>query len=342
MTTNESLSGLSDQQLLEETLRLSTQERAATARLIGALAELDARRLYLALGYSSLFAYCTRRLHFSEHAALNRIEAARAARAFPIIVERIAEAALSLTAIRLLRPVLTHDNHRDVLDSARHKTTKEVELLVATLQPKPPVPSAIRKLPAIEPGLAPEAPAAHSALTPSPAPQAPSPPSRRPLVKPLSAESYRLQITMSRDTHDKLRKAQALMRHRVPNGDPAEIFDRALDALLRDVEKTKCAHVDRPRQTRPGGNNSRHIPSQVKREVWKRDGARCVFESADGRRCGETSFLEYHHVVPYARGGTTFVDNLELRCRAHNAYEAERDFGLLVKEDRPGYYARPA
>ena len=341
-----SLDGLSDQQLIAEVDRLAQTERGATAGLIAGLVEFDKRRLHLALGHSSLFSYCTTALHLSEDAAFSRIEAARAARKFPVLIAHLAAGDITLTAARLLAPHLTATNHKALLAEARHKSKRDVELLVAKHRPLPPVPSSVRKLPALATefpvSTAPEAPAAHSALTPSPAAPAPQPPSRRPLVKPLSAETYRLQITMSRDTHDKLRRAQALMRHRVPNGDPAEIFDRALDALLRDVEKTKCAHVDRPRQTRPGGNNSRHIPSQVKREVWRRDGAQCAFEGSDGRRCCEADFLEYHHVVPYARGGTTIADNLELRCRAHNAYEAEKDFGLFVKEDRPGFETRPA
>ena len=42
--------------------------------------ELDARRLYLREGCSSLFTYCTQVLHLAEGSAYNRIEAARAAR----------------------------------------------------------------------------------------------------------------------------------------------------------------------------------------------------------------------------------------------------------------------
>jgi hypothetical protein len=34
--------------------------------------------------------------------------------------------------------------------------------------------------------------------------------------------------------------------------------------------------------------------------------------------------------LPYARGGPSVVDNIELRCRAHNAFEAELDFGPRV------------
>ena len=140
---------------------------------------------------------------------------------------------------------------------------------------------------------------------------------------------------MSLATHDKLRKAQALMRHRVPDGDPAAIIDRALDALLREAERTKCASVAHPRASRQNGGDSRHIPASVRRDVWKRDGARCAFEGRRGQRCAETDFLEYHHVIPYALGGPTTIDNLELRCRAHNAYQARLD-GLAWQPGHAG------
>ena len=55
------------------------------------------RRLYLQPGYSSLFTYCTRCLHLSEHVAYGRIEAARAPRKFPIILEHLADGSMTLT-----------------------------------------------------------------------------------------------------------------------------------------------------------------------------------------------------------------------------------------------------
>jgi hypothetical protein len=122
MTPPSPLSDLSDQALLAETVRLADRERAATARLVAALAEVDARRLYLGEGCSSLFVYCTRVLHLSEHAAYGRIEAARAARRFPIILERLEDGSLTLTAVGLLAPLLTADNHRALLHAARHKS----------------------------------------------------------------------------------------------------------------------------------------------------------------------------------------------------------------------------
>jgi hypothetical protein len=113
------------------------------------LIELDARRLYLGEGFSSLFTFCTQALHLGEHAAYNRIETARAVRRYPIILDLLRDGAITLTSIRLLAPHLTPENHREVLERACHKTKRDVELLVASLNPRPDVPPTIRKLPAV-------------------------------------------------------------------------------------------------------------------------------------------------------------------------------------------------
>ena len=75
MTQLSSLSKVTDRSLLDETLRLAAAEGSATAELIAAIGEVDSRRLYLGEGCSSMFVYCTRVLHMSEHAACDRIEA---------------------------------------------------------------------------------------------------------------------------------------------------------------------------------------------------------------------------------------------------------------------------
>ena len=73
---------------------------------------------------------------------------------------------------------------------------------------------------------------------------------------------------------------------------------------------------------------TRAIPAQTRREVFKRDEGRCTFVDAEGRPCSSTWQVEFHHRIPYARGGTHDPDNIELRCRAHNQYEAELDYGV--------------
>jgi hypothetical protein len=351
--THAPFTALSDAQLLAEVLRLVGAERRATATLIRSLVELDARRLYLAEGFSSLFAYCTQALRLSEHAAYGRIEAARAARRFPAVLDALESGSITLTTVTLLAKHLTPENHARVLASARHKTKREVEQLVAELRPLPDVAPIVRRLPT--PNVVPHASAGHETLSsgseptgtpPNPrqlepatplAPAASTTASHRPVIAPLAPERYKVQLTVSRETHDKLRRAQDLLRHTIPGGDPAEIFDRALTMLVEHLEKTKCGAVTRPRSSKPATEGSRHIPAAVKREVWKRDDGRCAFVGSRGR-CSERGFLEFHHVVPFAAGGTADVSNIQLRCTRHNRFEAELYFGTeAVRERSPGW-----
>jgi hypothetical protein len=327
-----SFAHLSDDQLLAEVKRLAAMERRATAELIRSLMELDARRLYLGEGCSSLFTYCTQVLHLSESAAYNRIEAARAARRFAPVIEALEDGSVTLTAVRLLAPHLTADNHQAVLASARHKSKADIERLVASLNPKPPVPPAIRKLPDPHHSIVDDsshAAAVESLLANVPPLTARS--VRPPIVTPLAPERYRVQFTISHETHEKLRRAQALLRHMIPNGDLAELFDRALTILLQDLERRRCAATSSPRGAREGTSGSRHIPAAVRREVWRRDDGRCAFVGTNGR-CTERGFLEYHHVQPYASGGAATVANIELRCRSHNAHDAALFFGRSAEE----------
>jgi hypothetical protein len=225
--------GLSDQQLLAHVRTLAARERRATAELVASLAEVDDRQLYLREGFSSLFKFCTDALHMGEEAAYNRIEVARAARRWPMVVEMLADGRLTLTAVRLLAPHLTPENHRRVLDAATHHGKREVERQVAALRPLPAVPSIVRKLPTPKPQPldAPPASGVPDASSRAPATNA-STVTPQGLVTPLAPERYKIQITVSREMHDKLRRVQELMRHQVPSGDPAVILERALSLLL--------------------------------------------------------------------------------------------------------------
>src|SRR5687767_4967426 len=122
----DSPSHLSDSELLVETERLAHGERGVTARLIAHLAEVEARSLHLAAGFPTMFPYCTEVLRLSECEAFNRIEAARAARRFPRLLEMLAEGSLNLTTLRLLAPRLTEENRHELLAEASGKSKTEV------------------------------------------------------------------------------------------------------------------------------------------------------------------------------------------------------------------------
>ena len=280
-----SFATLTDQQLLTEVRALAASERSSTAALVSALAELYQRRLYLGQGYSSLFKYCTRALLLSGDAAHNRIRAARVAAKWPEVLDLLADGSLTLASVRVLSDVLTEANHHELLQAARYKSRRDVAVLVAPL--KPPASETI-------------------------------PPS---VVEPVAEDLFYLKVAIDIETYEELERLQDVLRHEIPSGDLADVVADAISHRLKAAERRKWARTDKPRSTH-GESWTRHIPAFVRREVWKRDGAQCRFVGSDGR-CQERGFLEFHHRIPFPDGPAT-VENIELRCRAHNNYEAEQ------------------
>jgi hypothetical protein len=141
-----------------------------------------------------------------------------------------------------------------------------------------------------------------------------------------------LQLTMSAETREKLRRAEDLLGRAVAPGDLAAVLDRALDALLEKLER-RLVLVDGSGPTRPT-MSIRHVPAGVRRAVRARDGDQCTYVSDDGVRCEERRALELDHIVPVARCGDSSVANLRLRCRAHNQLEAEKLFGAGFMQEK--------
>jgi hypothetical protein len=138
---------MEDDALLSEVERLVKADRALGATLLVHLGEVEVRKLYLARGYSSMFVYCRSALGMSEAEAYLRMRAANVGRKFPLVLERFGSGGVHLSAIKLLAPHLTQENHAQLLDRVRGMTKREIEVLVAELAPKPDVPARMRKLP---------------------------------------------------------------------------------------------------------------------------------------------------------------------------------------------------
>src|SRR6187431_2217370 len=153
-TTQNAFAKLSEHELLEHFENLVVRDRRTTAQLLVAIAEIDERKLWARHACSSMFVFCVERFHMSEQVTAKRLWAARTARRFPVIIEMIERGELHLSAIGLLAGHLTADNCRDVLQRARHKSSREIERLVAELAPRPDVVSRVRALPSTAAGSA--------------------------------------------------------------------------------------------------------------------------------------------------------------------------------------------
>ena len=279
------------------------------ADLLGLLGEIDERKLYLERAFSSMFAFCTRELGFSEGAAYNRILVARAARKLPALIDAVRTGRVHLAGLRLLAPHLTLETHEALLAKAAGRTKDEIAELVAALAPRPPPPPTIRKLPEPRPLPLAEAGARPAALPPRP-------------VVPVAEDTFKLQLGISRDFRDEIREAQDLLRHL------ATILRAALKLLVAEVKNDRFAVGRKPRgRPETTVTTSRHVPDAIKRAVYERDGGRCTFVDDRGNRCSETGALEFDHIDGFARTHVHDVNAIRLLCRAHNQYAADKLYG---------------
>lgn len=362
------LTDVSDAALLRDLAALITQERMTTATLLAHLAEVDSRRLYVPAGYSSMHAYCVGELRLSEDAAYKRIQAARAGRQFPMLFQELSNGRLHLAAVCLLAPHLTPENAGELIEAAVNRRKSEVEEWLARRftdlgAPKSfsstirrVVPAAPRPTLPMSDLLGTDPPAEVGQLAPgqvgseppiSGARMEPCPPVDR---APQVVEQFEVRVTIDRATYERLRYAQTLMSHAIPDGDLGQLLGRAVEALITVSERRRFgARRARVPDPVPGRDaiaeakidgdapctrvgHHRYIPSDVRRAVWRRDEGRCTFISASGHRCQARRLLEFDHVEPVTRGGRSTVEGLRLRCRAHNQYEADRAFGARFME----------
>src|SRR5262245_25920714 len=359
------LQSIPDDELLQRLAEILAQSRRSEVHLVTHIAGVDERRLYAREACPSMYAYCTQFLHLSEAEAYLRITTGRAARQHPMLLAMLADGRLHLSGIARLAPHLTLENRDWLLARAVHKTKRQILEMLAELFPRPDVPGVMRKLPQkpiparsplpVGPRLdgvpAPPEPATAttSELGLDRVPTSPEPatlpvgelgldrgPGRAPVlgppavVEPLSPARYKVQFTAGAELHDKLERLRALLRHEVPDGDLAAIIDKAVSEKLERLEARRFARVKSPRREtarREPAPASRYLSAAIRRAVDLRDKGQCRFVDAQDRRCPERHQLEYHHRLPYGRGGGPGLSNICLMCRTHNRLMAELDYG---------------
>ena len=453
LRTRTKLRGLSNDRLLSDLEDLNGRERKLQALLLLYLAELETRRLHLPLGYGSLFDFCTHRLGYTRATAARRIRAARAAARYPEALEMLVAGEINITTLSMISDLLEEDTHRELLDSIKHKSTRQVECLVAAQRPVRAIrdtvrPICVKRRVEVAPpagggavvdqgdlsgkkrckcnklsssaetnpgnrgcidGEDPTATGSRSTLGVETDPGAHAPEQRRKCNKLSSSAETRvvleqrlkLGFTVSPEFMAKYDKIKSLLSGRHPEGISFErLFELLMDEYLErhDPERRQARRAERakqrsnapkrgkekksartaeksmkqkgiqrsrrngaerePKRARGKHRNaaegarkrgapeqpvrdagfeplrSRHIPPAIRDRVYARDGGRCAFVGAGGRRCGSTWDLEIDHIVPLARGGESSPGNLRLLCRKHNIYQAERAYGREFMKEK--------
>jgi len=321
-----SLERLTDDELEIRLQRLAAIEHRALALLLFHLGEFDERRLHADRGHPSLFSYCLRVLGYSEQAAYKRIQAARAARAFPEVLQKIAEGELTLTAAVILAPHIRAENAKQLLAAARGKRTREIEALSAALSPRPDAADRIRAVPliairaapvlksaegavqspahpvqpatgtiqpaagTIQPAAGTIQPATENIQSPAAAKSAVGSPAPaadpRALIKALSARRYLFRFTGSSELLAKYNRVRACLSGRKTES-METLFEAGLDALLDKQDPERRLARRRARAT--AGAEERPTVSRTKsRARWISAPLRDAVWERDGGRCSFT------------------------------------------------------
>lgn len=134
---------LNNQELLEHTQLLVEEERKITVEILHALIEIEARRLFLALGYPSLWDMLRHHYKYSESAAQRRKSGMDLIKAHPEVEEKIESGAISLTVAAQAQTFMRSEvglampeqEKKEFLQNLEGKSTREAEKEIRTLDP---------------------------------------------------------------------------------------------------------------------------------------------------------------------------------------------------------------
>ncbi len=260
------LSHLTDKTLLQEIKNLASNERSQTLLLLHHLREIDSRKLYADLKYSSLFDYCTRELGFSEGSAQRRIVASRMLKELPELGSKIESGKLTLTNISQVNQFFKDKkSQREVLIKIEGTSKKECEKRLFQISGR-----------VLE---------------------------KKDNTMRVSEDKVQMAIVIKDETHQLMEEVKSLLGSDL---DADQLLKYALLAAKEKILKSKFKQTFKSNESPPPAKASRYVPSQTKREVFKRDKA-CS-------NCGGLHNLNYDHRTPFSLGGSSGIENIRLLC----------------------------
>ena len=140
------LKHLTDTTLLNDTKKLSREEREITTQILHHLKEIERRKLFSDLGYPSMLAYAVKELNYSESSASKRIQAARLLADIPEIESKINSGKLTLTNIHKASSYFRKEQVQDktekkqILKQVENLSSRDCEKTLFSFHPEPVLP----------------------------------------------------------------------------------------------------------------------------------------------------------------------------------------------------------
>ena len=306
------LDRLTDAALIVRLRQLNRAERRVTVELLHHLNELERRRCYAGLGFTSAFDFLTRDLGYSESAAWRRIQAARLLRAVPDAAGKIESGSVNLTTLAQAQTAIKAEEKRTGEKlSIEKKSAAVAEVETASSRQAEP------NLNSMFPEVAREKEATRES------------------VRSVGDDHVRAHVTLTREQMSKLERLKEVLSHRNFGASLAEIIEAAADELLeRRDPLRKVVKARKTTQCNTGAGvalrDTKAISPSTRNFIFHRDEGKCQFQNQSGVVCGSRFQVEIDHTVPRAHGGGNESKNLRLLCRTHNLHAAEVALGRHI------------
>lgn len=343
------LTKLNNKTLINDLKSLVKQERKILTEILDYLKEVERRKLYLNMGYSSLFAWMTEYLGYSEGAAQRRIQAMRLVRAHPEVEVKISSGRISLSVASNIQSYLKREEKKRKETKSKELTKTNKLELITQLEG-----TSSRKCEEILATISPE-----TALP-------------KEKTRPITDEKTQISFIANKSLIQKIKRLKTLTSHQNPEGTYEKLFEKALDIALekldpikrqerRDLRQKKSRLHRDPATTAKhkkisqklptplaGGLKSppsqgakrnqqpnhapnipptsavkRYIPKKLQDQIWVRDKGKCQYlDIRTGKKCHSKHLIEVDHKNPFSWGGEHSIRNLRLYCRGHNLYRS--------------------
>lgn len=350
LSIDENLRRLSDQALLQQTDLLAQECRNRTLLLLKHLREIEVRRLFVDLGFSSMHKYCIQQLKFSEGEAQRRLASARLLTELPEIETQIESGDLNVTNLAKIQSFLRVEKSADhslskeqkleLIEQMENKSTRQVEQELVQRSHQPAL----------------MAEKFHCSLPDS--------------------QYMKFEALLGVEQQELLAEFKNLFAHELGDFANGSILAFLLEKAVQHkkkklgigksdnksekkeikgtVVKTKSSDLAKNRSTNAAPLPSapkaalsasaqietlsripqrRYLRVSLKKRIWQRAQACCEYQDPRTyQRCESKFALQTDHIRPVALGGRDEFHNLQLLCRNHNSRRAIRTFGSRSKD----------
>jgi glutaredoxin len=285
--------------LHEAAVQFAKEYLSLEHKLIDILQKIDDCKLYLKMGYSSLFQYCVSALSLSESQSFYFTTVARKAKEVPELKKAIESGEINLSKARRIVPVINKENKDIWIEKAKSLPQRELEFHVAAENPK-----IIKEK-----------------------------------IKPIAIDRVSLQLSISKELNAKLEEIKNILSQKKSTHvtleeillEMAELFlekhspaRKAERALNKNIQAPSSGINSASKVCQPVKNTNSNlrvpIPAQIKHVVTFRDKNQCTYQDRNQQRCQNSRWLHMHHVKPVSMGGQNTANNLTTLCSAHHKF----------------------